>query len=164
MLLCDFSVGKGKLVGTEIPIIEGETHSYTTKYHAKSTRSKKPSEVVLRDRRMSTAHRYPDENWNSDNSLLRASGSLRIPITPYLNHNNKSGWQDKPDGRGYLASEKNDDRRTRTQWVQDLEKRKHKENTKRTALNAIKRSLMRWRVDPWTNSHGYERKNILNHT
>ena len=35
MLLSDFSIAKGKFAGTELPVVEGESHSYKTSRYPK---------------------------------------------------------------------------------------------------------------------------------
>ena len=160
MLLCDFSIQKGQFVRTELPIIEGESHSYKTRGKHVRNKGRSHKELDLRNKRMSTASRVLDESYGSDNGMLRASGSLWLDIQPYLDHYNKSGYQQIPNGRGYMSSEKNDDRRTRSGWIQDLEYKKHKEKTRRNTLKAIKNALFRYRVDPITHSHGNNYKKL----
>lgn len=156
MLLCDFK--KNIFYGTELPIIEETSHTYKTKGNNVRKKGRSHQETYMQSKRISTAHRYPDETYNSDNGLLLAKGNLKLNIDPYLNHYNNSGWQSKPEGKGWHSSEKNDDRRTRTPWVYELEKKKWREKTRRSALNAIKRMLFRRRVDgySWSQKPNYK--------
>ena len=158
MMLCDFSV-KRKFTGTELPIIEEDSHSYKTSRYPRK-KGYGSNEKKRHSTRSSTATRYPRESFDSDNSLLLATGNLRLDIDPYLAHN-ESGWQSKPEGRG---SEKNDDRRTRTPWIYDLEKRKHQERVKRGALDAVRRALFRYRIDPYSWSDKPNYKPVSNYT
>ena len=153
MLLSDFSIAKGKFAGTELPVVEGESHSYKTSRYPRK-KGYGSNEKKRHSQRSSTATHYPRESFDSDNSMLRASGDLHLDIDPYLKHYNESGWQVRPGGKGWHSSEKNDDRRTRMGWVQDLEYKKWREKNRRNALKAVKRALWYNRVDPMTHSHG----------
>lgn len=160
MLLSDFSIQKGKFAGTELPVIEKESHTYKTRGKNVRKQTRSHLERLLQDKRMSTARRVLDEGWNSDNALLAPNDSLQIPIQPYLDHYLKSGWQVKPEGRGWHSSEKNDDRRTRAGWVYDLIGKQNKEKRSRSALKAVQRALWFNRVDPMTHSHGNTYKKL----
>ena len=148
MMLCDFS----KFAGTELPVIEGESHSYKTRGKNVRKKGRTHYETKLRNQRRSTASRVLDEGYNSDNSLLLANGDLKLDIKPYLSHYLDSGYQTMPDGRGWHSSEKNDDRRTRMGWLSDLETKKRKQKRSRSALKAVQNALWYRRVDPLTHS------------
>ncbi len=148
MLLCDFK--KNYFSGTELPIIEDESHTYKARYNDAVLKRKPRKEKYMRSKRMSTARKVLDDGYNSDNSLLLANGDLKIDITPYIKHHLDSGYQTMPDGRGWYSSEKNDDRRTRSGWVQDLMDKQYKDRRRRGALKAVQKSLFRYRVDPYS--------------
>lgn len=161
MLICEFAnIQKGKFYGTELPIIEESSHTYKNRGKNVRRKGRSHQELGMRNKRMSTARQILDEGYNADNPLLLSNGNLKLDIQPYLDHYNKSGWGEIPGGRGMYSSEKNDDRRTRIGWVQDLESAKWKQRTKRNTLKAIQAMLFKRRVDPMSWSHKPNYKKI----